>query len=432
MLPRDLLRERPDEVRSRLEDRGVDLALVDQWSHLDSERRETLVEAEALKATRNEASKAIGETKRGGGDATVKIAEVGELKVEIDRLEGRLAEVDDELRFVELRLPNVADDDVPRGEDESTNRIDKVVGEVRSFDFEPKAHWDLGVELGILDFERAAKLAGSRFPLYRGLGARLERALASFMLDLHTQEHGYTEWIPPYMTNDDSLITTNQLPKFAADLFHLEDSPYWLIPTAEVPLTNIHRGEILDEAELPLRYTAFTPCFRSESGSHGRDVRGLIRNHQFHKVELVHYTTPAESDAAHAQMTAHAGRVLELLELPYRIVTLSRGDMGFGAAKTHDLEVWLPAQEAYREISSCSNCRDFQARRGAIRYRPAAGGRPRLVHTLNGSGLAVGRTFIAVLENHQQADGSVVIPEILRPYMGGLERLSVTPTAVGR
>ena len=401
----------------------MDLGLVDRWGELDGERREALVEVEGLKQTRNEASKKIGEIKRDGGDADEAIAQVGELKVRIETLEGRLAEVDEELRAVELSLPNVADDTVPRGLDESCNRVEKVVGEARTFDFEPKAHWDLGTDLGILDFERSAKLAGSRFALYRGAGARLERALASFMLDLHTEEHGYTEWIPPYITNEDSLTTTNQLPKFSEDLFHLEDSSYWLIPTAEVPLTNIHRGEILDEADLPLRYTAFTPCFRAEAGSHGRDVRGLIRNHQFHKVELVHLTEPKDSEAALEDMAGHAERVLELLDLPYRRVTLSRGDMGFGAARTYDLEVWLPSQGTYREISSCSNCRDFQARRGAIRYRPADGGRTRLVNTLNGSGLAVGRTFIAVLENHQQADGSVSIPERLRPYMGGLAEL---------
>ncbi|MEE2775573.1 MAG: serine--tRNA ligase [Acidobacteriota bacterium] len=424
MLSRDLLRERPDEVRSRLEDRGVDLMLVERWARLDGERREALVEVEGLKRTRNEASKKIGEIKREGGDAHDAIAEVGELKGRIEILETRLGALDEELRWVELRLPNLADDEVPLGADEESNRVEREVGEPPAFDFEPRAHWDLGAELGILDFERSAKLAGSRFALYRGAGARLERALASFMLDLHTEEHGYTEWIPPYIANEESLTTSNQLPKFADDHFHLDDSGYWLIPTAEVPLTNIHRGEILDEAELPLRYTAFTPCFRAEAGSHGRDVRGLIRNHQFHKVELVQLTTPAASAAALEEMVRHAGRVLELLEVPYRVVTLSRGDMGFGAARTCDLEVWLPSQETYREISSCSNCRDFQARRGAIRYRATEGGRPRLVHTLNGSGLAVGRTFVAVLENHQQSDGTVLIPERLRPYMGGRERLS--------
>jgi seryl-tRNA synthetase len=297
------------------------------------------------------------------------------------------------------------------------------VGEPRVFDFEPQTHWELGVALGILDFERAAKLAGARFAVYRGAAARLERALATFMLDLHTGEHGYTEIIPPYLANEASLLASGQLPKFAPDLFHLDGSGYWLVPTAEVPLVNLHRDEILDEAALPLRYTALTPCFRSEAGSYGRDVRGLIRLHQFHKVELVQITTPENSEAALEEITRHAATVLERLELPYRVVTLSRGDTSFIAAKTHDIEVWLPAQRAYREISSCSNCRDFQARRGDVRYRPAGGGKPRLTHTLNGSGLAVGRTLIAVLETYQQADGSVVVPAALRPYVSGVERI---------
>ena len=427
MLSRDLLREAPDEVRSRLEDRGADPELIDEWLRVDVERRQALVEVEDLKRTRNEASKAIGAIKREGGDASAEIAQVGELKARIEELEERVSRADDDLRYVELRIPNLPDDEVPRGVDESANRVERVVGEPPSFDFEPKAHWDLGVDLGILDFERATKLAGARFALYRGLGARLERALASFMLDLHTGEHGYTEWIPPYITNDESLTTTTQLPKFATDQFRFENSPYWLIPTAEVPLTNIHRGEILDEEDLPLRYTAFTPCFRSEAGSYGRDVRGLIRNHQFHKVELVHITHPDASRESLERMTEHACRVLDRLEIAYRVVTLSRGDMGFGAARTYDIEVWLPAQGEYREISSCSNCRDFQARRGGIRFRPADGGRPRLVHTLNGSGLAVGRTFVAVLENYQDGDGSVRVPEALRPYLGGLERITAEP-----
>jgi seryl-tRNA synthetase len=313
---------------------------------------------------------------------------------------------------------------VPVGRDEAANRVEKVVGEPRTFDFEPKAHWDLGTALGILDFERGAKVTGARFTVYFGAGARLERALISFMLDLHTGRHGYTEVLPPFIVNRDSLVGTGQLPKFEQDLFHLEGYPYYLIPTAEVPVTNIHRGEILDEAQLPVRYTAFTPCFRSEAGSYGKDVRGLIRQHQFNKVELVHLTTPETSYDALEELTSNAERVLELLELPYRRMTLSTGDMGFGAAKTHDLEVWLPGQGLYREISSCSNCEDFQARRADLRYRPSGGGKARLLHTLNGSGLAVGRTLIAILENYQQEDGSVVVPEPLRPYMAGLERIT--------
>jgi seryl-tRNA synthetase len=423
MLSRDLLREHPEQVKERLADRGVDLELVDRWTALDSERRSLLVEAEALKQQRNEASKRIGEKKRTGGDATPEIAAVGTLKERIERLDARLTEIDGALHELELRLPNLPDGDVPRGADETANRVERVVGTPRAFDFEPKTHWDLGTALGILDFERAAKLAGARFAVYRGAAARLERALASFMLDLHTGEHGYTELIPPYLTNDASLLASGQLPKFASDLFRLADSPYWLVPTSEVPLVSMHRDEILDEAALPLRYTAFTPCFRSEAGSYGRDVRGLIRLHQFHKVELVQITTQESSAAALAEITRHAATVLERLDLPYRVVTLSRGDTGFHSAKTHDLEVWLPSQGGYREISSCSNCRDFQARRGDIRYRPAGGGKPRLAHTLNGSGLAVGRTLVAVMENHQQRDGSVLVPAVLRPYMGGRERI---------
>ena len=423
MLSRDLLRERPDQVKARLAGRGVDLDLVDRWTELDAERRAILVEAEALKQQRNEASKRIGEKKRTGGDAAVEIAAVGAVKDRIERHDARLGEIDASLYELELKLPNLPDDDVPAGTDESANRVERVVGEPRTFEFEPRTHWDLGTALGIFDFERAAKLAGARFAVYRGAAARLERALAAFMLDLHTVEHGYTELIPPYLTNEASLIASGQLPKFEADLFRLADSPYWLVPTAEVPLVSMHRGEILDEVALPLRYTAFTPCFRSEAGSYGRDVRGLIRLHQFHKVELVQITTQETSEAALEEITRHAATVLERLELPYRVVTLSRGDTGFHSAKTHDLEVWLPSQSAYREISSCSNCRDFQARRGDVRYRPAGGGKPKLAHTLNGSGLAVGRTLVAVLESYQQADGSVLVPEALRAYMGGLERI---------
>jgi seryl-tRNA synthetase len=424
MLSRELLRERAAEVKARLEGRGVDLAMVDRWATLDRERRALLAESEALKQRRNEASKRIGERKRAGGDASEEIASVATLKGEIERLDTRLAEIDGAIRDLEIRLPNLPDDDVPVGADESANRVERVTGAPRVLGFEARTHWDLGTALGILDFERAAKLAGARFAVYRGAGARPERALATFMLDLHTGEHGYTEIIPPYLTNDESLFASGQLPKFAADLFHLDGSPYWLVPTAEVPLVSLHRDEILEESALPLRYTALTPCFRSEAGSYGRDVRGLIRLHQFHKVELVQFTTAETSAAALDEITRQASTVLERLELPYRVVTLSRGDTGFQAAKTQDLEVWLPSQGAYREISSCSNCRDFQARRGDIRYRPAGGGKPKLAHTLNGSGLAVGRTLIAVLENWQQADGSVVVPPVLRSYLGGLERLS--------
>ncbi|MEM1183338.1 MAG: serine--tRNA ligase, partial [Acidobacteriota bacterium] len=327
----------------------------------------------------------------------------------------------------ELGFPNLADASVPVGEDESSNREERRIGEPRAFDFDVKAHWDLGPELGILDFERAAKLSGARFAVQRGAGARLERALISFMLDRHTGEHGYEEIHPPYLVGPAALRGTGQLPKFEDDLFKMTSKELYLIPTAEVPLTNLYAGEVLDEAALPMRLTAYTPCFRAEAGSHGRDVRGLIRQHQFNKVELVQLTTPDKSFDALEALTGHAEKILQALELPYRVLTLSSGDMGFSATKTYDLEVWLPGQDAYREISSCSNCGDFQARRAGIRYRPAGGGKSQLVHTLNGSGLAVGRTLIAILENYQDADGSVRIPEALRPYLGGLGRIAPAP-----
>ena len=422
MLSRDLLRNESDRARALLASRGFDITALDQWLSLDAERRSGLVEVEDLKRRRNESSKAIGQIKREGGDASAQIAEVGEIKSRIETLTGRLEEVEAELLQTELGIPNVPDASVPEGADEASNREERRVGEPRTFDFEPKAHWDLGPELGILDFERGAKLAGARFTVYCDMGARLERALINFMLDLHTGEHGYTELLPPFIVNRDALVGTGQLPKFEEDLFRLEPKGLFLIPTAEVPVTNFHREEILDEETLPLRYTAFTPCFRAEAGSHGKDVRGLIRQHQFNKVELVQITTPEQSFEALEQLTSHEEKVLQMLELPYRVMTLSTGDMGFSAAKTYDLEVWLPGQNAYREISSCSNCTDFQARRAKIRYR-SKGDKPQLAHTLNGSGLAVGRTLIAILENFQQADGSITLPEVLRPYLGGLSKI---------
>ena len=424
MLSRDLLRDDPERVRQALATRNADPSLLDNWLKLDAERRSDLVEVEELKRQRNEASREIGKIKQQKGDASEAMAAVGRMKARIEEIEARLAVIDPELSDLELRIPNLPHESVPVGRDESANRVEKTVGEPRRFDFEAKAHWDLGPALGILDFERGAKITGARFTVYFGAGARLERALISFMLDLHTSRHGYTEVLPPFIVNRDSLVGTGQLPKFEQDLFHLEGYPYYLIPTAEVPVTNIHRDEILDESRLPVRYTAFTPCFRSEAGSYGKDVRGLIRQHQFNKVELVQLTSAETSYAALEELTGNAERVLEILELPYRRMALSTGDMGFGAAKTYDLEVWLPGQQLYREISSCSNCEDFQARRANLRYRPEGGGKVKLMHTLNGSGLAVGRTLIAILENYQQADGSVIIPEPLRPYMGGLERIT--------
>jgi seryl-tRNA synthetase len=424
MLSRDLLRDDFERVRQALVTRKVDPALLESWHRLDGDRRSALVELEELKRQRNEASRAIGKVKQSGGDAAEQIAEVGRLKSRIEELEGRVAAVEQELEAIEVSLPNLPSPSAPVGRDESDNRVERVVGEPRKFDFEPKAHWDLGPELGILDFERAAKITGARFTVSCGAGARLERALIGLMLDLHTGRHGYTEVLPPFMVNRETLFGTGQLPKFEQDLFKLEGLPYYLIPTAEVPLTGLHRDEILDEERLPVRYTAYTPCFRSEAGSYGKDVRGLIRQHQFNKVELVQLTTPETSYDALEELTGHAEKVLQLLDLPYRVVCLSTGDLGFSAAKTYDLEVWLPGQGAYREISSCSNCEDFQARRANLRYRPVGGGKARLLHTLNGSGLAVGRTLIAILENYQEADGSVVVPEVLRPYMGGLERIT--------
>ncbi|MGB5813884.1 MAG: serine--tRNA ligase [Thermoanaerobaculia bacterium] len=426
MLSRELLREQPDRVRELLASRGIGPEALDSWLELDQKRRTSLVELEELKRRRNEASKEIGRIKQQGGDAAAQIEEVAQLKGRIAELEEVVGGVETDLAELELGFPNLPHDTVPVGEDESANRVERVVGEPRKFDFEPKAHWDLGPELGILDFERGAKIAGARFTAYFGAGARLERALINFMLELHTTEHGYIETLPPFIVNSAALVGTGQLPKFAEDLFRLEGHDYYLVPTAEVPVTNLHRDETLEEAQLPLRYAAFTPCFRAEAGSYGKDVRGLIRQHQFNKVELVHLATRETSWDELEILTANAEKVLQLLELPYRVVTLSTGDMSFASAKTYDLEVWLPAQQTYREISSCSNCTDYQARRANIRYRPEEGGKARYAHTLNGSALAVGRTLVAVLENYQQADGTITIPKVLRPFMGGMKQITST------
>jgi seryl-tRNA synthetase len=427
MLARELLRHDPESVIERLASRGVDPALPRAWLRLDTERRAALVELEELKRRRNEASRAIGALKQRGGGAAAEIAAVASIKERAAELEARLAALEPEVSAIELSLPNLPHPSVPRGADESANRVERVIGEPPRFAFEPRPHWELGQALGILDFERGAKLAGARFTVSFGAGALLERALIGLMLDLHTRSHGYTEVLPPFIVNRASLVGTGQLPKFEQDLFKLEGYDYFLVPTAEVPLTNLHRDETLEEDRLPLRYTAYTPCFRSEAGSYGKDVRGLIRQHQFNKVELVHLTTPETSYEALEELTAHAEKVLQLLELPYRVVCLSTGDTGFSSAKTYDIEVWLPAQGAYREISSCSNCEDFQARRANLRYRPSAGGRARFLHTLNGSGLAIGRALIAILENCQQEDGTIVIPAALHPYTGGLTRIEPSP-----
>ncbi|HEV3454914.1 MAG TPA: serine--tRNA ligase [Thermoanaerobaculia bacterium] len=424
MLSRELLRHDPEGVIERLASRGVDPALPRAWLRLDAERRAALVELEELKHRHKEASRAIGALKQRGEDAAAEIAAVASAKERTGVLEARLAALEPEIAVIELSLPNLPHPSVPRGADETANRVERVVGEPPAFAFEPRPHWELGPALGILDFERGAKLTGARFTVSFGAGALLERALIGLMLDLHTRAHGYTEVLPPFIVNRATLIGTGQLPKFEQDLFKLEGHDYYLIPTAEVPLTSIHRDEILDEERLPLRYTAYTPCFRSEAGSYGKDVRGLIRQHQFNKVELVQLTTPETSYEALEQLTAHAEKVLQLLGLPYRVVCLSTGDTGFSSAKTYDLEVWLPGQGGYREISSCSNCEDFQARRANLRYRPAAGGRARFLHTLNGSGLALGRTVIAILENCQQEDGTVLLPAALHPYTGGLTRIA--------
>jgi seryl-tRNA synthetase len=423
VLARDLFRNEADRLRELLALRGADEGVVDEWLRLDRRRRSALVEIEEIKRQRNEASQKIGEIKREGGEAKSEIYHVAALKARIADLEEGLGATESELSALELGIPNLPHESVPRGEDESANRIERTVGDRPLFKSTPKAHWDLGPDLGILDFERGAKLAGARFTVSFGAGALLERALGSFMLDLHTREHGYLEVLPPFLVNEAALIGTGQLPKFETDAFRVRDDGHYLIPTAEVPLTNLRREEVVEEAELPLRYVAHTPCFRAEAGSYGKDVRGLIRQHQFNKVELVQLTTPETSYEALEELTGHAETVLRRLELPYRVVTLSTGDMGFSAAKTYDIEVWLPGQNAYREISSCSNCEDFQARRASLRYRPADGGKPRFLHTLNGSALAVGRTLVAILENFQESDGSIAVPDALRPYMGGLERI---------
>ena len=423
MLAREFLRTSPDRIRTALAARGSDAPLAELLA-ADTRWREAQAELEALKAERNRGSKEVGALLAKGRkeEAEKMRSSMVELGSRIAAAEVEATVLAEAVAALELVIPNLPHETVPVGPDETANRVEHSWGEPPTFDFEPRAHWDLGPALGILDFERAAKVAGARFAVLWGAGAALERALVTFMLDLH-RGTGYREVYVPFLVNGDALIGTGQLPKFGADLFHVEGTELYLVPTAEVPVTNLHRGEVLEEDSLPRRYCAYTPCFRAEAGSYGRDVRGLIRQHQFDKVELVHFATPDTSYAELEVLTKAAETVLRRLGLPYRVVTLSTGDMGFAAAKTHDLEVWLPAQACYREISSCSNCEEFQARRADIKYRPSAGGRARLLHTLNGSGLAIGRTLIAILENYQHADGTVTVPEALRPYLGGLERL---------
>ncbi len=422
MLDIKYLRENLESVQQALINRN-DKTDLSGFSNLDARRRELLGEGETLKAEKNRVSALIGKTKD-KSQVQTEIARMKEVSARIKQIDDELRGVEEELQQLMLTIPNVPHADCPVGSDEESNAEVSTWGKIPALDFEAKAHWDLGESLGILDFERGTKIAGARFVLYRGAGARLERALINFMLDLHTDQHGYTETLPPFLVNRTTMTGTGQLPKFEEDLFHTEDVDLFLIPTAEVPVTNIHRDEILAESDLPIRYTAYTPCFRKEAGSHGRDTRGLIRQHQFNKVELVKFVRPEDSEAELQALLADAEKVLQLLNLPYRVVDLCTGDIGFSAARTFDIEVWLPGQNCYREISSCSNFCDFQARRAAIRFRREGVKKPEFVHTLNGSGLAVGRTLVAILENYQQADGSVVVPEVLRPYMGGLERIA--------
>lgn len=421
MLSREYLREHADAYRIALKNRGANVDL-ERFLELEAERRRTIAEVEALKAKRNTASQEIANLKKNKQDAAAQIAAMQGVGDDIKQLDERLGTIEADLRNVELYFPNVPHESAPIGPDETHNRVERTWGERPSFAYTPKAHWDIGEALGILDFERATKITGARFSLLTGAGAKLNRALINFMLDVHEQQ-GYVEVVAPFIVNADSLLGTGQLPKFEEDLFKLTDRDYYLIPTAEVPVTNIHRDEILDTARLPLSYTAYSPCFRSEAGSHGKDTRGLIRQHQFEKVEIVKFTTPETSWQDHEKLTSDAEAVLQALGLHYRVMTLSTGDMGFTAAKTYDIEVWLPGQETYREISSCSNFLDFQARRANIRYRTAEK-KTGYVHTLNGSGLPIGRTIVAILENYQDEDGSVRVPEVLRPYMKGVETIT--------
>lgn len=419
MLDLGYIRQHADSVRRALADRRSDVDL-DELLRRDVGRRELIQQVEAMQAERNAASKSIGELKKAGQNAEEAVARMREVGERIKELDAERKAADEQIEGWLLRMPNLQHDSVPVGADEGANREERRWGEPRGFDFQPRDHVDLGESLGILDFERAARISGARFSAQFGLGARLERALAAYMLDTHAA-HGYLEVLPPLLVTPQTMQGTGQLPKFAEDAFHCDKDDLYLIPTSEVPLVNLHAGETFEEAALPIRYCGYTPCFRREAGSYGKDTRGLIRMHQFNKVELVWITTAEGSWEALEQIVTAAERVLQGLELPYRVVSLCTGDLGFAAAKTYDLEVWLPSQDRYREISSCSNCTDFQARRADIRYRPAGQNKSRLVHTLNGSGVAVGRTLVALLENHQQQDGTVTVPPALRPYLGGVE-----------
>ncbi|MBC5638365.1 serine--tRNA ligase [Ornithinibacillus sp. BX22] len=421
MLDMKYLRNNFEEVKGKLQHRGEDLSELDRFGELDERRRELITKTEALKAKRNEVTKQISQLKKEKKDADEAIKEMRQVGDQIKEYDDELREIEETLQTIMLSIPNIPHESVPVGESEDDNIEARKWGEVPAFKFEAQPHWDIATNLDILDFERAGKVTGSRFVFYKGLGARLERALWSFMMDLHADEHGYVEMLPPTIVNRASMTGTGQLPKFEEDAFKLEGWDYFMVPTAEVPVTNYHREEILRVEDLPTKYVAFSGSFRSEAGSAGRDTRGLIRQHQFNKVELVQFVKPEDSYEALEELTGHAEKVLKLLQLPYRVMSMCTGDLGFTAAKKYDLEVWIPSQDTYREISSCSNFEDFQARRAGIRFRREANGKPEFVHTLNGSGLAIGRTIAAILENYQQEDGSVKVPEVLVPYMGGVE-----------
>lgn len=417
MLDMKFVRDNPELVMEAVKKRNGNLDLK-EFLELDKERREIVQSVEQLKKQRNDASQEIGKLKKAGQNADAQQASVRALGEDIAKQDAKLAEVEGKLKAILLTIPNIPADDVPVGKDDTCNPILRTIGEPRKFDFEPKPHWEIGENLGILDFERGVKVSGARYVFYKGLGSRLERSVIEFFLDLHTQKHGYTEFFPPFIVNGASMQGTGQLPKFAEDMYKLENGDMYLIPTAEVPVTNLHRDDVLKAEELPLKYTAYSACFRAEAGAAGKDTRGLIRMHQFNKVELVKFTKPEESWAELDKLTADAEEVLQVLGLPYHVVRLCTGDLGFSSATTYDLEVWLPAANCYREISSCSNFLDFQARRANIRFKRDAKAKPEFVHTLNGSGVAVGRTVAAILENYQNADGSVTVPDALRKYMG--------------
>jgi len=423
MLDIKFVRDNVDLVRRKTLERGLDIDLG-IFTELDLKRRDILREVEVLRNERNTVSKEIGTLKKNKEDASELISRMGEVSSRIKILDDSLKETESELHELIMIIPNMPHESVVYGEGEDDNPVIRTWGEKPEFDFEPKPHWDIGEELGILDFARGAKITGARFTLYWGLAARLERALINFMLDLHTSEHGYMEVLPPFMANSNSMTGTGQLPKFEEDLFKVEGTDYYLVPTAEVPVTNIHNSEILDEKELPLYYVAYTPCFRAEAGSYGKDTRGLIRQHQFNKVEMVKFSQPETSYDELEKLTLNAEEVLKRLNIPYQTVNLCTGDLGFSSAKTYDIEAWMPGQGTYREISSCSNFEDFQSRRAGIRFRREENSRVEFAHTLNGSGLAIGRTVVAVLENYQQKDGSVVIPDVLIPYMNGVDRIT--------